>query len=192
MRKISINLRRYVRQGGNIMAKISRVEARDILFKLLFETEFRSGDEPQNIYALACENREIPHNNYIKDTFFGVVSKSEVLDAIITKYSKGWKADRLSKVSRTVIRIAVYEMLYADDIPSNVSISQAVELTLKYGEDGAKRFVNGVLSGFFKDSNEKGFEAVVAEALAEKAAKAETAEESTEETAEAESEEENV
>lgn len=167
------------------MAKISRVEARDILFKLLFETEFRSGDEPQNIYALACENREIPHNNYIKDTFFGVVSKSEVLDAIITKYSKGWKADRLSKVSRTVIRIAVYEMLYADDIPSNVSISQAVELTLKYGEDGAKRFVNGVLSGFFKDSNEKGFEAVVAEALAEKTAKGA----STDESAEAEAEE---
>ncbi|MBR2335646.1 MAG: transcription antitermination factor NusB [Clostridia bacterium] len=167
------------------MAKISRVEARDILFKLLFETEFRSGDEPQNIYALACENREIPHNNYIKDTFFGVVSKSEVLDAIITKYSKGWKADRLSKVSRTVIRIAVYEMLYADDIPSNVSISQAVELTLKYGEDGAKRFVNGVLSGFFKDSNEKGFEAVVAEALAEKATKGA----STDESAEVEAEE---
>lgn len=166
------------------MAKISRVEARDILFKLLFETEFRSGDEPQNIYALACENREIPHNNYIKDTFFGVVSKSEVLDAIITKYSKGWKADRLSKVSRTVIRIAVYEMLYADDIPSNVSISQAVELTLKYGEDGAKRFVNGVLSGFFKDSNEKGFEAVVAESLAEKATKGASADESAEVEAE--------
>lgn len=162
------------------MAKISRVEARDILFKLLFETEFRSGDEPQNIYALACENREIPHNNYIKDTFFGVVSKSEVLDAIITKYSRGWKADRLSKVSRTVIRIAVYEMLYADDIPSNVSISQAVELTLKYGEDGAKRFVNGVLSGFFKDSNEKGFEEVVAEALAEKTAKGASTDESAE------------
>ena len=163
------------------MAQISRVEARDILFKLLFETEFRSGDEPMDIYALACENREIPHNNYIKNTFFGVVSKSDVLDAIITKYSKGWKADRLSKVSRTVIRIAVYEMLYADDIPANVSISQAVELTLKYGEDGAKRFVNGVLSGFFKDGKDKGYEAVVAEALAEiEAAKAEPVAEVTE------------
>ena len=171
-----------MRQGGNIMAQISRVEARDILFKLLFETEFRGGDEPQDIYALACENRDIPHNNYIKNAFFGVVSKSEVLDAVITKYSKGWKADRLSKVSRTVIRIAAYEMLYADDIPANVSISQAVELSLKYGEDGAKRFVNGVLSGFFKDSKERGFEAVVAEALAEmEAAKAEIAEESAEE-----------
>jgi N utilization substance protein B len=175
-----------MRQGGNIMAQISRVEARDILFKLLFETEFRSGDEPQDIYALACENREIPHNNYIKNTFFGVVSKSDVLDAIITKYSKGWKADRLSRVSRTVIRIAVYEMLYADDIPANVSISQAVELTLKYGEDRAKQFVNGVLSGFFKDSKERGFEAVVAEALAEKAAKEETLEEIAEAEAVAE------
>ena len=178
------------------MAQISRVEARDILFKLLFETEFRSGDDANAIYALACENRDIPHNNYIKNTFFGVVSKSEVLDAIIGKYSKGWKADRLSKVSRTVIRIAVYEMLYADDIPANVSISQAVELTLKYGEDGAKRFVNGVLSGFFKDTKARGFEAVVAEALAEKSsAKAESESEaeatSIEEAAEV-SEEENA
>lgn len=149
------------------MAQISRTESRDLLFTLLFETEFRSGDDPVAIYDLACENRDIPQNMYIKNTFFGVVAKSDVLDAIITKYSKGWKADRLSRVSRTVIRIATYEMLYADDIPANVSISQAVELAVKYGEDRAKQFVNGVLSGFFKDTKERGFETVVAEALSE-------------------------
>ena len=174
------------------MAQISRVEARDILFKLLFETEFRSGDEPQDIYALACENREIPQNKYIKNTFFGVVAKSDVLDAIITKYSKGWKADRLSRVSRTVIRIAVYEMLYADDIPANVSISQAVELSVKYGEDRAKQFVNGVLSGFFKDTKARGFESVVEEAMAEMQ-KADESDESAEDVLEsAPVEEENA
>ncbi len=137
------------------MAKISRKEARDVLFGLLFETEFKAGENPTEIYELACNDRDIPEDSYIKDTFFGVITRSELIDAIISKYSKGWKADRLSKVSRTVIRIAVYEMLFIDDIHPNISISQAVELAVKYGEDRSKQFVNGVLAGLFKDIDGK-------------------------------------
>ena len=156
------------RQSGRIteiMAKITRQEARDYLFGLLFETEFRGEEDPAEIYNLACADRQIPVDKYIKETFFGVLSKSEVLDAVISKYSKGWRADRLSKVSRTVIRIAAYEILFVEDIPMNVSISQAVELSLKYGEDKAKQFVNGVLSGLFKDAQAKGTEGIIAEAV---------------------------
>ncbi len=137
------------------MAKISRKEARDILFGLLFETEFKAGENPAEIYELACADRDIPADPYIKDTFFGVITRSELIDAVIGRYSKGWKAERLSKVSRTVIRIAVYEMLFIDDIHPNISISQAVEFAVKYGEDKAKQFVNGVLSGLFKDIDGK-------------------------------------
>lgn len=158
----------------NIMAQISRKEARDILFTLLFETEFRSADKPVKIYEFACENREIPLDKYISQTFFGVISKLEVLDYVISKYSKGWRADRLSKVSRTIIRIAAYEILFDSDIPANVSISQAVELAVRYGEDKAKQFVNGVLSGLFKDANEKGIDAIILDAVSGiEAAKAE-------------------
>lgn len=135
----------------NKMAKISRKEARDILFGLLFETEFKNGDSPTEIYNLACKDRDIPDDHYVRTTFFGVVSRAKVIDAVITKYSKGWKAERLSRVSRTILRIAVYEILFIDDIHPNISISQAVELSLTYGEDKAKQFVNGVLSGLFKD-----------------------------------------
>ena len=137
------------------MAKISRKEARDILFGLLFETEFKNGDSPAEIYDLACKDRDIPADSYVKNTFFGVISRSQLLDAVITKYSKGWKAERLSRVSRTILRIAIYEILFIDDIHPNISISQAVELSLKYGEDKAKQFVNGVLSGLFKDVDGK-------------------------------------
>ncbi len=148
------------------MSKLTRKEARDLLFGLLFETEFHSGDDPAAIFDLASEAREVPGDKYIRETFFGVVAKSEILDAVIGKYSKGWKAERLSKVSRTVIRIAVYEILFVEDIPANVSISQAVELTVKYAEDKAKQFVNGVLSSLFKDTQAKGLDAVIAEAVA--------------------------
>ena len=147
------------------MAKLTRQEAREILFGLLFETEFQGGKDPAAIYDLACEDRDIPNDKYVRESFFGILAKAGVLDAVISKYAKGWRADRLSKVSRTVIRIAVYEMLFVEDIPMNVSISQAVTLTLKFGEDKAKQFVNGVLSGVFKDVEENGAEAVIAEAV---------------------------
>lgn len=145
------------------MAKISRTEARENLFSLLFETEFNREGNPEAIFALSCDNREIPQDKYIKNTFFGVLSRSEIIDRIISRYSQGWKADRLSRVSRTILRIAIYEILFDESIPANVSISQAVALTLKYGEDKSKQFVNGVLSGFNKDVESKGVDTVIAE-----------------------------
>ena len=137
------------------MAKLSRKAARDILFGLLFETEFKSGESPTEIYELACNDRDIPDDKYIKDAFFGVITRSALIDSIIDRYSRGWKSDRLSKVSRTVIRIAVYEMLFVEDIHPNISISQAVEFAVKYGEEKSKQFVNGVLSGLYKDIDGK-------------------------------------
>ena len=164
------------------MAKISRTEARELLFALLFETEFRQNDVPAEIYSTACENREIPDDKYIKDSFFGILSKSEFIDFAIGKYSRGWKAERLSKVSRNVLRVAMYEMFFVEDIPANVSISQAVELSIRYCEDKAKQFVNGVLSGLFKDVQAQGADAVITAALAEAdAAKQAPVEETAEE-----------
>lgn len=148
------------------MAKITRAEARELLFGLLFETEFKNGENPAEIYDLACQDRDIPADSYIKETFFGVITRADIIDAVIGKYSKGWKAERLSRVSRTVLRIAIYEMLFVDDIHANISISQAVQLAVKFGEDRAKQFVNGVLSGLFKDldgKDVKDFIAAVAE-----------------------------
>jgi N utilization substance protein B len=152
--------------GGRyiIMAKISRKEARDILFGLLFEVEFKQGENPTEIYNLSCANREIPGDDYIKNAFFGVITRADVIDAVISKYSKGWRSDRLSKVSRTVLRIAIYEILFVDDIHPNISISQAVELVVKYGEDKAKQFVNGVLSGVYSDWEKDGAQAIITEA----------------------------
>lgn len=167
------------------MAKLSRKEARDFLFGLLFETEFKNGDNPAEIYDLACKDREIPEDKYVRSTFFGVISRSQLVDAVISKYSKGWRADRLSRVSRTILRIAVYEILFIEDIHPNISISQAVELSLKYGEDKAKQFVNGVLSGLFKDVDGKDINAFIENITAELNKAEESEGETLEEAAEA-------
>ena len=148
------------------MAKITRAEARELLFGLLFETEFKDGENPTEIYELACQDREIPADKYIKNTFFGVITRADIIDAVITRYSKGWRTERLSRVSRTVLRIAIYEMLFADDIHPNVSISQAVALSVKFGEEKSKQFVNGVLSGLFKDIDGKDEKEYIAEITA--------------------------
>ena len=159
------------------MAKITRAEARELLFGLLFETEFKNGENPTEIYELACQDRDIPADSYIKDTFFGVITRADIVDAVITKYSKGWKAERLSRVSRTVLRIAIYEILFVDDIHPNISISQAVALAVKFGEDKAKQFVNGVLSGLFRDVDGKDVKAYIAEIAASLTQESEESEE---------------
>ena len=148
------------------MAKISRTEAREALFGLMFEVEFQNGSNPTEIYERSCQNREIPADAYIKKAFFGALSKCDVIDAVIGKYSTGWKADRLSRVSRTILRIAVYEMLFEENIHPNISISQAVSLAVKFGEDRAKQFVNGVLSSLFKDWESNGALPIIEAAVA--------------------------
>jgi len=147
------------------MAKISRAEAREALFGLMFEMEFQAEGDPREIYERSCKAREIPEDKYIRKTYFGILSKCRVIDAVISKYSKGWKAERLSRVSRSILRIAIYEMLFDEEIHPNISISQAVSLVVKYGEDKAKQFVNGVLSGVFKDWESAGAEAIIADAV---------------------------
>lgn len=141
------------------MSEMSRKEARRNLFGLLFETEFKKEEAPENIYASAVEDRNI-EDEYIKSVFLGICEKSAELDKIIGKYAKGWRADRLSKVSRTVIRLSVYEILYAD-IPANVSVSEAVDIAKKYGEEKSRAFVNGVLASIVRDVEEKGKEALI-------------------------------
>ena len=149
------------------MSEMSRKEARRELFSLLFEVEFKNDEAPDEVYARSCEDRDIPTDDkYIRGGFFAICEKSAELDTIISKYAKGWRADRLSKVSRTVIRLAVYEMLYTD-IPANVAVSEAVDIAKKYGEDKSRAFVNGVLASIVRDLEAKGKDSFTASATEE-------------------------
>ena len=152
---------------------MTRKEAREAVFALIFECEFRGEETPEEICDSSVENREIEENDYIRSAFFTVCEKREEIDALIGEHAQGWKTQRLTNVSRSILRLAAYEMLFVEDIPMNVSISQAVELSVKYGEDKAKQFVNGVLSGLFKDIQSKGIEVDLEEAQSEINAKAE-------------------
>ena len=141
---------------------MTRREAREAVFELLFETEFTSGKAPEDILALACDDREMDEDAYVRATYLGAMQQMSVLDALLGKYSNGWKTDRMSRVSRAVLRLCTYEMLYCEDIPVNVSLNEAVELTKKFDDPKARAFVNGVLHSIKNEIEQKGAAQVIA------------------------------
>ena len=128
------------------MSKLTRKEAREILVGLLFETEFRGDEDVNGIYALAVEDRELPNDDYIRNGYFGIYDNVDKIDEMIGKHSNGWKPERMSRLSRSVLRLCVYEMMFVEDIPYSVSINEAVELSKTFDDDKARPFVNGILN----------------------------------------------
>ncbi len=125
---------------------MTRREARTELINLLFESEFRADEEAVEIFATSKENREVEDDEYVKRAYFVINEKKEEIDNIIGEHAHGWKTARLGRVSRAILRLAVYELLYEDDIPSSVIINEAVELSKLYDDEKARPFINGVLN----------------------------------------------
>ena len=127
---------------------MNRHDAREAVFTLLFETEFRADEEREEMFASSTKNREIEAQDaYVRDTYFGVLEHLEQIDGLINKHANGWKVNRISRVTRSILRLSVYEMLYCrEEIPESVSINEAVELCKTYDEDKARAFLNGVLN----------------------------------------------
>ena len=123
---------------------------------LLFESEFRADESSTEIFAISVEDREIPADSYIEKAYFAICEKREEIDTLIGNHAKGWKTSRLSKLSRSILRLAAYEMMYETEIPYSVSINEAVELAKKYDEDKARPFINGVLNSIKNELESEG------------------------------------
>ncbi len=130
---------------------MNRRQEREEAFLMLFESEFDKEKSAEDIYGQAMEARGVESSEYVRTVLSGVLEHKEELDAIIEKYSHGWKRTRLSHVTGAALLLATYEMLYMKDIPHRVSINEALELMKKYDEEKAKVFVNGVLNAISHD-----------------------------------------
>ena len=128
---------------------MTRREIREQVFKMLFRVEFYNQEEMSEQIALceddACSWKE-KDKTYIFEKVEKISEKLEEIDAKINEVSEGWKTGRMGKVDLTLIRLAVYEMLYEEDVPAKVAINEAVELAKQYGTDKSPSFVNGVLA----------------------------------------------
>lgn len=124
---------------------MTRKEAREEAFILVFEKQFNP-DSVEDILELAGEVRDLTPNDYIKTVFFGVYGNLEKIDEKISSASIGWSINRISKIVLAVLRLAIYEILFMDDIPVSVSINEAVELLKKYASKEDASYANGILS----------------------------------------------
>lgn len=123
---------------------MKRREAREALFVLLYEMSFNAPEELSDVIEHEKENRDLD-DPYIIDTIHGIYEKYNEIDEKIEKNARGWKLDRLSRVSHAILRISVYEMLYGQ-IPYSVSINEAVDLAKKFDHSDAPAFINGILN----------------------------------------------
>lgn len=128
---------------------MTRRELREQVFLMLFRVEFHDASEMKEQVALYEEQLEEcseKDRTYILDKYKNIVDKLEEIDAAIGEASKGWKVSRMAKVDLALIRLAVFEMKYEEDVPVKVAINEAVELAKQYGTDDSPAFVNGVLA----------------------------------------------
>ena len=133
--------------GGKFM---SRREIREHLFRMLFRKEFHDSSELNKQNLLYFENLdESPSQeemDYLFDKYNTILVKVPEIDEMLESASEGWRLNRMGKAELAILRLAVYEMIFDEDIPVGVAINEAVELAKKYGGDHSKSFVNGILA----------------------------------------------
>ena len=130
---------------------MSRKNAREGAMKLLYQMDINEdfSDKQLNLFL---ENFDFDksESKYINDTLDSVRENLETIDLHIKNNLESWSIHRLAKVDLAVLRISIYEILYRDDIPTEVSINEAIEIVKKYSNIDSFKFINGVLGGFVK------------------------------------------
>ena len=145
---------------------MTRANARELAVHLIYGREF-TGEEPEQVvatrldkdyYGMLSEENEVYSDRpsraqmaYIDNVVAGVANRVDDLNATIQKYSVGWDISRISKLARTVMQLAIFEILYVDDVPTGVAISEAVRIVKMYDGDETGAFVNGILGSFARD-----------------------------------------
>ena len=127
---------------------MTRSEIREHIFKMLFQIEFNDeADMPEHLqyYLDTLEDAKEKDREYMQKKYKAVNSHTEEIDKLLNGAAKGWKTTRMSKVDLTILRLAVYEMKWDEDVPEGVAINEAVELAKRFGGDNSASFINGVL-----------------------------------------------
>ena len=142
---------------------MTRGDARELAVHLIYSQGF-TGEEPETVintrlekeyYPLLKEENEIYRDRpskgqvaYVDGVVTGVANRQELLNEQIGKYSIGWDVSRISRLARAILQLAIYEILYVEDVPTGVAVSEAVRLAKKYDGDDTGSFVNGILGSF--------------------------------------------
>ena len=142
---------------------MTRGNARELAVHLIYAREF-TGEEPQQVvatrlekeyYANLAEENQVYTDRpskaqvaYLDSVVSGVANRTQELNDTIQKYAIGWDISRISKLARTILQLAIFEILYVEDVPTGVAISEAVRIAKMYDGDDTGAFVNGILGAF--------------------------------------------
>lgn len=127
---------------------MSRRSARKHIFNVIFQSEFNkeiSIEEGLSTYCEEYEDCEAGDEKFIELELNGITENLAVVDDTINKFAVGWSVDRIAKVDLAILRLAVYEILFSDDVPNKVAVNEAIELAKEFSSDKAPTFINGVL-----------------------------------------------
>lgn len=130
---------------------MTRVKQREQAFFLIFENQFITVDNEEAI-QLYSENVESVGDYAIK-VYTGVKENGEYLESVISQFSNGWKLNRIPKVNISILKLALYEMIYVDSVPDSVAINEAVELAKKYSGSEDASFINGILGAYSRSKS---------------------------------------
>jgi len=122
----------------------ARSKARKRALDILYAAEMR-GEEPATALDRAIAAGEGPTNDYTADLVRGVVEHRPRIDELLADYSEGWTLDRMPAVDRNVLRLGVFELMWAEDVPDAVAVTEAVALVQDLSTDESPGFVNGIL-----------------------------------------------
>ncbi|WP_426246395.1 transcription antitermination factor NusB [Nocardioides sp. LHG3406-4] len=128
----------------------ARSKARKRALDILFASELRSQDPVAALDGAIAEG-EGPTNDYTSLLVRGVVAHQARIDELLSAYSEGWTLDRMPAVDRNVLRVGLYELLYADDVPDAVAVSEAMALVRDLSTDESPAFVNGILGNLMRN-----------------------------------------
>ena len=142
---------------------MTRANARELAVHLIYGRDF-TGEEPEQVVAVRLANEyyaKLSQENevyserptgkqiaYLDKVVSGVANRADDLNAEIQKYAIGWDISRISRLTRAIMQLAIYEIQYVDDVPTGVAVSEAVPLAKKYDGDDTGAFVNGILGSF--------------------------------------------
>ena len=133
---------------------MQRKLARENAFILIFESVCKKDESAEEIFEKATTLRGLETDDYVREVFFGSCENVALIEEKMESHLKGWKMERISPVSMAILRLGCYEMLFLSDIPSRVSINEAIELAKKYDDEKSYAFINGVLNSFAKALSE--------------------------------------
>ena len=147
---------------------MTRGNARELAVHLIYGRNF-TGEEPQQVVSTRLDREYYPQLSEVNDVYSerpsraqmvyidtvvtGVANREEDLNAQIQKFSIGWDVTRISRLARSVMQLAIFEILYVDDVPAGVAVSEAVRIVKKYDGDDTGAFVNGILGAFVRSLN---------------------------------------